>query len=227
MATCSREKSRIVRSLLKQRLLPAGPLPGECLLRPELDVYLDQERHKKALRWNLWRCRYCGKSFVSEHYLDLHMDRKHAVAANATFCPGELCEALDCSAAARLGRTKVNGRVSRGRRRGRRAARLAASCEDLEERKERCATIFGDCGLDAALCDEMQCIGGRLAGSLPEPRRADVPTSRNSAVVVLYMAFLLLFYAVFFYQLNEDEKNRRRRSSRSARPARHRREAAD
>lgn len=53
--------------------------PGtECLLKPERNMYWDDERHKWSEIANNWNCLYCGKSFYNEQFLDKHYDNRHA-----------------------------------------------------------------------------------------------------------------------------------------------------
>ena len=47
-----------------------------------IEVY--QEDQKEELRPNQWKCNSCGKMFRSEHYIDLHMDRKHPPKATVS-----------------------------------------------------------------------------------------------------------------------------------------------
>lgn len=238
--SCSREKSRIARTLVQQLLLGMSgvgrrssrkrmrrlmdALPEQCLLRPEHDLYYDQEFHKKAMRWNLWRCRYCGKRFVSEYYLDKHLDLKHQSLLNHTlFCPADLCDALDCSAYASLGKTptsrhKRDAHVASTQRRlsKRRAARLASSCpddEDLEAKKQRCRVVMGACGFEVAFCDQITCIGGRLIGSPPQFPSDNDNQGRSPGLIVLYLVFLGVYYTLFFLGI---------RSSPQARPTHYR-----
>lgn len=100
-------------------------LPAGCPLRPELDLYLDQERHKsRGLGRAAYKCGYCGKAFKDEASIDKHMERHHgdkvarrggAAAAAAeqhhghlalgrahdggasgAVCLAELCDVLQC-----------------------------------------------------------------------------------------------------------------------------------
>eukprot|EP00887_Chlorella_sp_A99_P002683 scaffold6.g2683.t1 len=70
-------------------ILPAAKalgyaLPSECPLAPELDRFLPQERAKTQLRSGHWKCEFCSKVwrqpwvFLSQPYLDSHMDARHA-----------------------------------------------------------------------------------------------------------------------------------------------------
>lgn len=196
-------------------------LPGECLLRPEHDLYFDHEVHKKAMRWNLWRCRYCGKRFVSELYLDKHLDLKHESLLNRTlFCPGELCDALDCSAYASLGRTPISrhkrdAHFARTKRRHskRRAARLASSCpdnEDLEAKKQRCRVVMAACGFDVAFCDKLTCTGGRLIGSPPQFRSDNDNDNqgRSPGLIAFYLVFLGVYYTLFCLGIRQSPQAR-------------------
>ena len=56
-------------------------LPSECPFSREHDAYLEQEQSKQVGSGVSWKCRYCGKQFKSEKYLDDHFDRKHPVVS--------------------------------------------------------------------------------------------------------------------------------------------------
>jgi hypothetical protein len=80
---CSRETSRKVRSLLERELYPlmaTDPvqLPTSCAIHPSKDMYHEHEKHKFHDHGSDWQCRYCSKRFVSEKYLDRHLERMHS-----------------------------------------------------------------------------------------------------------------------------------------------------
>lgn len=201
---CSREMSRVGRSLAR-KLTRGKNLPSTCPLLPEHDMYYADEQHKKGVRWNLWRCKYCGKSFESEEYLDKHFDRKHG-PINGTFCMADLCDALDCSSYPNLARSRLSGKKGRrlSRKSERRAARFASSCpEDIQGLRDRCRTIFGDCGLvDTAPCDNIKCVGGRVVSAYaPVPSDYAKQSGRSPVLIFLYLIFLVVFYSVFYAQV--------------------------
>ena len=80
---CSREVSRKIRKLIWEEVFPTiglklSDLPSSCPLHPDLDMYAQQEKNKVELDHREWQCKYCQKRFVSEKYMDRHMDNKHA-----------------------------------------------------------------------------------------------------------------------------------------------------
>ena len=233
---CSRSRSRVARALIRQRgLVPRGgrdsALPAGCPLRRDVDLFADQEDHKKAVRHNVWRCRFCGKAFVSEAWLDAHMARSHGdtLTSNATaYCLGDLCDVLDCAASPHLANSPLDrdardrdddrdrDRERRRKRRGRafkRSAALATSCDDasLEAAKARCRDVLRTCyppegGRHAGLC-EPRCSNGRVlverATRAGKALLDDAAASDDAASPKAYFAFLLLFYAGLFYAFSQ------------------------
>eukprot|EP00611_Tribonema_gayanum_P025713 TRINITY_DN5939_c0_g1_i1.p1 TRINITY_DN5939_c0_g1~~TRINITY_DN5939_c0_g1_i1.p1 ORF type:complete len:185 (-),score=26.44 TRINITY_DN5939_c0_g1_i1:78-632(-) len=68
-------------------------------------MYARQEADKTFVKYTGWRCPYCSKIFVSELYLDKHLDTKHPEEAPtygrclADLCPVFGCDAPTCAAA--------------------------------------------------------------------------------------------------------------------------------
>lgn len=80
---CSREDARRIRSFLQNEVLPPlglkpTDLPNSCALHPSLDMYGTHEAHKTSEHRSDWQCMYCRKRFVSENYLDRHLERFHS-----------------------------------------------------------------------------------------------------------------------------------------------------
>jgi len=75
--------------------------PLGCPFDPELDLYGQHEKQKSRKRGSgsLWTCGICGKVFRSEHYLDLHLERKHMnqTPRDGT-CLAEHCEMFEVCA---------------------------------------------------------------------------------------------------------------------------------
>jgi hypothetical protein len=66
-----------------------------------MDTYVAQENMKIKERASQFRCGYCQKQFVNEHYMDLHLDRKHtdklgSVGNKASICVADYCNVLSC-----------------------------------------------------------------------------------------------------------------------------------
>ncbi|CAN0097418.1 unnamed protein product, partial [Discosporangium mesarthrocarpum] len=105
---CSRADSRRARDVITKDIFPLlkgdpeEALPPDCPLRPSLDMFLDQERHKISLargRHDVYQCGYCSKRFRMEYYMDKHMDNKHPDKVNLqpqSKCLGDLCPVLGC-----------------------------------------------------------------------------------------------------------------------------------
>jgi len=102
--TCSRPISRAVRKALDTNILrPAGAAgveawPRGCPLDPARDLWGGHEKQKNRKRGQSghWTCGYCGKVFKSEHYLDLHMERKHMSETPVSgVCLADYCEAFE------------------------------------------------------------------------------------------------------------------------------------
>eukprot|EP00057_Strongylocentrotus_purpuratus_P028746 XP_011683220.1 PREDICTED: uncharacterized protein LOC105447168 [Strongylocentrotus purpuratus] len=101
---CSRSRSRVARSILDksfQDIMRKEELsPGtECLLKPERNMYWDDERHKWSEIANNWNCLYCGKSFYNEQFLDKHYDNRHGstvLTGPEAVCLADHCDYLRC-----------------------------------------------------------------------------------------------------------------------------------
>ena len=100
---CDRGASRAARKAARKLLFDVADAHGVtissgCPLHPDNDWLLPHEKHKQPLSRQQWRCALCGKTFRNEHYMDMHMERKHPelITANASVCPGEYCDILRC-----------------------------------------------------------------------------------------------------------------------------------
>ena len=211
---CSRELSRIARGLVKD-----VDLPLSCPLHPERDGLLYHERQKKVIRSNAWRCRLCGKTFVSEMYLDQHLDRKHGDdRGNVTDpeCLGDHCLALDCAGAPHLARTAV---IAKKRRRRKRSARYAAACDPktFPAKIQDCKRLFMACDLDVGLCDSLRCSDGRAfrevtSAPVDKPNRDLRHDTRLH--VVIYVLFLIGYYTYLYKRRRRQQRPPRRREDR-------------
>ncbi|KAK3272027.1 hypothetical protein CYMTET_19651 [Cymbomonas tetramitiformis] len=101
---CSRDKSRRVRAILDEYLLPyvesqPGEMSSQCPLKPEKDIYKLQESYKKEIRRSQWKCTKCDKVFRSEAYLDKHFENRHdedLTEITADVCLAEYCDVVHC-----------------------------------------------------------------------------------------------------------------------------------
>lgn len=98
---CPRDNSRRVRNFFSSDVFPVlgttpADLPKSCALHPDFDMYKVHEDHKVFDHNSDWRCQYCNKRFVSEKYLDRHMERTHSnwIPANATVCLSDYSKML-------------------------------------------------------------------------------------------------------------------------------------
>ena len=100
---CDRPTAREARKAIKDMLVPlarsfGAEMSESCPLHKDHDRLSAHEAKKRALSQFQWRCELCGKTFRSERYIDMHMDRKHldTLAPGATTCLGEFCDILRC-----------------------------------------------------------------------------------------------------------------------------------
>lgn len=88
-----------MRKVVQEALLPLtgkGRFPSNCPLEEWRDVWKTYEQHKHKKRRSRWSCGYCGKTFRTEKYLDLHMVHRHANEATpqADVCLADLYDVL-------------------------------------------------------------------------------------------------------------------------------------
>eukprot|EP00930_Biecheleria_cincta_P021340 TRINITY_DN15841_c0_g1_i1.p1 TRINITY_DN15841_c0_g1~~TRINITY_DN15841_c0_g1_i1.p1 ORF type:complete len:297 (+),score=52.45 TRINITY_DN15841_c0_g1_i1:261-1151(+) len=101
---CSRTISRNVRKQVQKEVLKPSEKAGitswpfGCPLDPARDLFGDHEKQKSRKRGTTtqWVCGYCQKVFKNEHYLDMHMERKHMSQTPANgVCLADYCEIFD------------------------------------------------------------------------------------------------------------------------------------
>lgn len=112
---CSRKDSRVIRARLEKEVLTRSDVAGAarklhtitwpegCPLHPARDLWGNHERAKSRVGPEVgrkisqeWRCAFSNRSFKSEHYADLHMERNYM---NET-PPGGACLADYCDSLA-------------------------------------------------------------------------------------------------------------------------------
>lgn len=103
---CSRPISRLVRKQLEKEIYQpaarAGHIhwPADCPLQPGRDLFFYHESQKTRKRpgsgGSTWTCLISGKSFLNEHYLDLHFENKHTNATSEEqTCLADYCELFE------------------------------------------------------------------------------------------------------------------------------------
>lgn len=101
---CSRSVSRDVRKQLEKEVLKPSSRAGItawpplCAFDPALDLYGRHEMQKQHRRGgsSIWTCGLCGKVFKNEHYLDLHLERKHMNETPRNgVCLADFCEMFE------------------------------------------------------------------------------------------------------------------------------------
>eukprot|EP00903_Cladosiphon_okamuranus_P013437 g12516.t1 len=171
---CSREHSRQSRKIIAQSVYPylgkdpALIIPPECPLHPALDMFKDQEEHKRLVpgERDLYQCGYCQKQFRTEFYMDRHMENKHPDrlnlgretdneagmdaypgGASSRRCLADLCPVLGCGEYD-MGDCRVEI-SSRGGGDGEEVAvrRGCGTCDptDMARRRRECVALFDRC----------------------------------------------------------------------------------
>jgi len=103
---CSRPISRLVRKQLEKEILQPASRAGHhswptgCPLEPGKDLFAHHESQKSRKRPGgsgaTWTCSICGKTFVNEHYLDLHLENKHMnETTEEHVCLADYCEVFE------------------------------------------------------------------------------------------------------------------------------------
>uniref|UniRef100_A0A7S0AAX7 C2H2-type domain-containing protein n=1 Tax=Pyrodinium bahamense TaxID=73915 RepID=A0A7S0AAX7_9DINO len=196
---CSRSVARSVRKQLEKEILrPAARAgleswPQSCPLDPARDLYAqhEQQKHRKRGGSSLWTCGICGKAFRSEHYLDLHLERKHMNSTPAGgVCLADYCEIFE---------------VCHGDHRFRRRSRedqLACNSTHLAKVRQRCDDALARCfPLSDEAARKLHAQFSRqwcqvLNCTIREERRKE-HYSDPMPVVVLLILIILICFIVF------------------------------
>jgi len=205
-ASCDRVASREARNILTTGLLPAVRQLGvefapSCPLHPDHDHLLRHERAKQpATQWQ-WRCGECGKIFKSEHYLDLHLERRHndtLPAASDGTCLADYCDILRCPSWIGSLRHKAEHRS---------ACRPAM----LEARRALCQHVMHDCFVASAIgvdlhhvfermderyCHALSCAGRQRIRDGLEPSERTTALAADGSHTGYYAVAGLLFLAL-------------------------------
>eukprot|EP00931_Biecheleriopsis_adriatica_P085968 TRINITY_DN60711_c0_g1_i1.p1 TRINITY_DN60711_c0_g1~~TRINITY_DN60711_c0_g1_i1.p1 ORF type:complete len:300 (+),score=59.63 TRINITY_DN60711_c0_g1_i1:26-901(+) len=203
--SCSRMVSRHVRKALEKEILkPAEKAgikswPPGCPLDPARDLYGMQEKNKSRKRGSttMWTCGYCQKVFKNEHYLDLHIERKHMAEAPVSgVCLADYCEIFDVCHG-ELKHRRVNRQKSDG-------ALQAPSCsnETMLKERARCEESLKKClPLDQEASRQLHAKLSRHFCQVMDCRiRAEQHREQSSEmmpVVVLLILVVLLGFVIF------------------------------
>lgn len=115
---CSRPVSRLVKKQLEKEILQpatrAGHLqwPELCAFDPSKGLFASHEASKSRTKrgGSSWSCGICGKSFITEHYLDLHLERHHMdTTTQESVCLADYCDVFDVCDAERRRRPYKHG----------------------------------------------------------------------------------------------------------------------
>lgn len=100
---CSRDKSRVVAKVVREKILPAfktvgASLSPKCKFSVIRNIYSIQEDHKVFESASRWTCDFCGKAFVSEFFLDQHFENKHGdhIQTKDAICLADVCDVFRC-----------------------------------------------------------------------------------------------------------------------------------
>eukprot|EP00439_Symbiodinium_sp_Y106_P004307 s449_g1.t1 len=200
--SCSRVISRAVRKQLDKEVLKpaerAGLVgwPASCPWDPARDLFGAQEKHKNRKRsaTGMWTCGYCQKVFKNEHYLDLHLERKHPdkLPANGV-CLADYCEIFDvCQGEGSIRKSRVNGS----------SGTLQCNNETMQRERRRCEESLTKClpltqseasrkmhaKLSRHFCQMMDC-------RIREEQHREYHTEMMPVIVLLILVVLLGFVA--------------------------------
>jgi len=105
---CSRTISQRVRKQFEKEIIKPNKLSGHawpegCPFNPAEALFAAHEKSKSKSRKGShggggqhWSCGFCAKQFISEHYLDLHIERKHMNETHGEkVCLADYCEMFE------------------------------------------------------------------------------------------------------------------------------------
>ena len=137
--SCDRARSRVARKFLDTELYPRlqeldFQLPRGCPFSKDVDMYLDNELHKKEARFNNWRCLYCNKVFKTEHYVEQHFETRHpGTILTDGVCLADYCDVLECDLHESLFEPGKTGES------------LHCSPNVMQRRRHRCHLVLDQC----------------------------------------------------------------------------------
>lgn len=201
---CSRKRSRAAWKIIEKYFMPfvereRYEITRSCRLHPDSDLFREQEQHKIELDVNEWQCRYCKESFLSEEFLDKHLDSRHYNVLNFSQgkCLADLCGALHCDhvPSSKPPRTKCNPAA---------VVRNRHLCESLADNcfpasRGPSASRLHELFLQQ-FCEAHTCSGGRKPFSRGARKETNV---LYMAASILTLMLLPLFYVLVFLQQSE------------------------
>ncbi|GAB2289418.1 hypothetical protein Dimus_023727 [Dionaea muscipula] len=205
---CSRDRSRAAWKVIEEYLMPfvereRYEIPRSCRLHPDNYLYRDHEQNKIRLDFSEWRCGYCKKSFVSEKFLDQHLDNRHYDLLNFSQgkCLADLCGALHCDLV-------INSKAVRSKCNPAAAARNRRICESLADScfpvsQGASASRLHELFLDQ-FCEAHTCSRERKPFARGGMKQYSV---LYWALSILTLMMLPLFYIVVYLHQSEIRKN--------------------
>ncbi|CAN6344754.1 unnamed protein product [Urochloa humidicola] len=204
---CSRERSRAAWEAIDEYLMPfvekeKYELPSKCRLRPDNDMFREQERHKIHFDINDWRCGFCKKAFRAEKFLDQHMENRHKNLLDNSEgrCLADLCGALHCDLMMEFKKPKSKCNSAAALRNRHLCESLADSCFPINQglAASRLHEFFLRQFCDAHTCNR---------GAKPFPKGGRKQPNRfYLALCVLTLILLPLFYLIVFLHQREMKK---------------------
>jgi len=216
---CNRQHSRVVRNMLskpmnKQRLQAdkGDPWPDGCFLNPKVDLWANHEKAKTRQakgrgaapnQGSLWQCGYDNKTFKSEHYIDLYLERYYMNETPADgLCLAEYCEPFN------LCQNWDSGSMWDF------LTSEPPACDDdyLRPLREKCVNVLEQCfpnsennsrSLKSTWCDHLSC-----------EYRSDSHKTHHKVMIVVACGILgLIVLYTYICCFNVDERKKRQKRS--------------
>ncbi|GFS21264.1 zinc finger, C2H2-type domain-containing protein [Elysia marginata] len=201
---CPRDKSRVVSRVVREKMFPAFnelgvQLNPSCSFSLERDIYAIQEDHKVEESSTRWTCNFCGKSFVSEFYLDRHLENRHkdSIQTGDVVCLADVCDVFRCDIISGATQPEFWD---------------VALCleSDMQELASQCQTLINGCIPTGLSKNETETLKGQMESSvcnfLTCSRYWDRPTQEDLnphlalyAVLTTMTIFGIIIYNFVFY----------------------------
>ncbi|CAF1662568.1 unnamed protein product, partial [Adineta ricciae] len=124
-------------------------IPYECIFSSRRDIFYEQESNKVKISQDEWLCKYCNKTFYSEHHLDLHLSTRHndtLVQDEQSVCLADHCLIFRCDV---LKQAKISIRSINPLARGPDIRFIKSNKISNEQQltilRSRCASIINQC----------------------------------------------------------------------------------